>query len=815
MLDLNETGADVFMSIELLQQIAFRLTRVSVIAAFMLGILISVIQVLIDLDEQRSLIDQTAIEIFDVARESATRTAYQLDLDYAEELIEGLQSYQLLNSARLIDDRDNVMASFQTELSTGPFAGLTQRIVGDTKMYRFELKRDTDEVTGYMELVVDNREALLPFFNRAGYIFVAGLLRNLALAGVLLIVFHLLVTRPLVNLAVQLGEINAVNPNQKRLSTSPRHQRSEIGYIVETVNQFIDASEDYLVDLANLEKQLRLIINTVPLMIYAVDDNKKVLMANATTSLFYRLSDNDLVGQSIESIHNQADDKEATYLVGEIDSAFISDQKHELNDLVMTKHDGSKVHYEVAFIPFHYFNQKSVLLVFNDISERIASQKAIEKLAYHDALTGLPNRTLFQDRLRMDIRRAERFGHYGALLFVDLDKFKMINDTLGHAMGDQMLIDVSNKIRKRIRDFDTFARMGGDEFAVSLSDLGSTYEEAIENGSVIANEINDILSRDVSLAGHGYQISASIGLVTYPNTANEVNSLLRFADAAMYQAKHGGRHQVKVFEQAMIDQVTKQFKVEKEILNAIEQNEFEIFIQPLFSVHRTKPVSAEVLIRWQHPERGIVGPNEFLGYLESLNLMHHISNVAIEQTSRLIKTLNTDALKADDFRFGINISTLEFYEPDFTQRIRSAIEDSGVPLELFELEITEGIALHDLQLAKAKLLELESFGLTLALDDFGTGYSSLSYLKNLDVHKLKVDKSFIDGIEADLQDQKLVDSIIKIAQNFDLSVVIEGVETEKQLDWLKNYDNLVFQGYFFGKPMSTDDFIAFMNERYL
>jgi diguanylate cyclase (GGDEF)-like protein/PAS domain S-box-containing protein len=629
----------------------------------------------------------------------------------------------------------------------------------------------------------------------------------MALAAVLLFVFHFVVTKPLIRLANNLGKIDAANPNKKRISAIPNHKGSEIGYIVNTVNEFIDAAEDHQINLASLEKQLRMIINTVPLIVYAIDQDNRFVFANSNTALFYRKRFHQLTGANYSDVHSPNDEKEALFMTSEYESVFLAKKDRQLDNILLTNHDAQKAHFEVTLIPFHSFDQNSVLVVMNDITERIESQKAIEKLAYHDALTGLANRTLFQDRLNMDIRRAERFNHFGALLFIDLDKFKLINDTLGHAMGDELLVEVSRKLTKRIRELDTIARMGGDEFAVSLSELGDTEEKAIELATSIAEEFNVILNSEIDLAGQGYQISASIGLVCYPHTSNDVPTLLRYADAAMYQAKNEGRHQVRVFEQQMIDRVTKQVQLEKEIHQAFDQNEFTIVIQPLYSGSSSIPVAGEVLIRWQHPEKGLLGPNEFLDYVESLNLMHLISSAVISQCSDVIKKLDTAKLLDMNFKFAINISTLEFYEPDFTQRILSSIQSSGVPLELFELEITEGIALHDLQLAKAKLREFEAMGITVALDDFGTGYSSLSYLKNLNVNKLKVDKSFIDDIETDIQDQKLVDSIIAIADNFEVEVVIEGVENSAQLAWLSKHKSLIYQGYHFNKPLLQNDFI--------
>ena len=798
------------MSIEFFQKIAFRLTRITVIIAFILGILISLGQVLLDFKKQQTMLDQAADEIFHVSKDTAYRIAYQLDENYAHELLDGLKKYQILQAAKLLDDRQNPLAQFQNSLANSGWADVTSRIIGATNSYSYALRGEDGYTVGYLELVTNNHQALMPFYNRALYIFWGGFLRNMTLAAMLLVVFYYFVTKPLTSLAMRLSQIDAKRPRGARLDKIESHRNSEIGYIVGAVNYFIASAEEYQQDLSNLEKQLRTIMDTVPLQIFAVDVNHKLLFSNNHAAEFYGIEGKKLIGKDVVKLHNQKSAIEGAFIADEIQAVIAKHQESHVSEKLLTNASNLPRSYEVTFIPLPYFNQKSVLVVLNDVSEKVASQQVIKHLAYQDALTGLANRSKFHDQLKKDILRAEESGHYGALLLIDLDKFKLINDTLGHAMGDKMLVDVANKLTEAMGDAGMLARMGGDEFAICLNTLSDSPQEATIIAMQKGREINELLNNEIVLAGHGYQIGASIGVVCYPQTSGDVTNLLRFADAALYQAKNDGRNQVKLFEQKIIDKLTHQVEIEKDIRKAIQNHEFIIALQPIYRNECQSPVAAEALIRWQHPEKGLLGPHMFMDCIESLNLAHHISGSVIRQCGEVANQIGVDYLLARNFRFNINISTLEFYEPDFTHRIKQQIEDTGIPFKLFEMEITESIALHDLRLANQKLHGLTQLGINIALDDFGTGYSSLSYLKSLDVHKVKIDKSFIDGIESDHQDQKLVDSIITIARNFDLDVVVEGVEGPEQYQWLTQYSDLLYQGYYLNRPLFVEDFEEIM-----
>ena len=799
------------MSVDFFQRIAYRLTRATVIVAFVLGIVISIAQVFIDFKKQQSTIDQTAQEIFNVAEKNAARIAYQLDDNYAQELVEGLKKYQVLFAARLLDDKQNLLAEFSGDLSNLELSPVTQALAGHTSLYRYPLTNDKGLLTGYLELTTDNHQALVPFYNRASYVFWAGLVRNLILATILLVLFYSIVTKPLMDLAKRVSLVQSNQQDDARVEMIDEHRKSEIGYIIDSINQFISTSDDSQKKLTKLEQQLRLITNTVPMMIFAVDQRQKLLFANINTGDFYNQAAEQLLGHNPVLLQEAIEPMQGLELDKHIQVATRERKIVVLEEFLLTNKLRQTRVFEASFLPLNDTENNAVLAVFNDVTDRVESQKVIKHMAYHDSLTGLVNRTYFQQQLLKDIQTCKDNGNIGTVMFIDLDKFKLVNDTLGHTVGDRVLMDVANKLKDLSEPGATLARIGGDEFALSFPRLAADPEQANMQALQIAERINTALNNEINLVGQGYQICASIGVVCYPHASDDATDLLQYADAALYQAKSDGRNRVKLFEPQIIDKLTEQVQIEQEVRRGIKNDEFTIHLQPIIDGDSLQPIAAEALIRWQHPERGLLTPYHFLDCIESLNLAHHLSNLVIRECANVANLIGVAKLLQRNFRFSVNISTLEFYEPDFTQRIEQKILSVGLPFELFELEITESIALHDFELANQKLKQLSQLGLRIALDDFGTGYSSLSYLKNLDIDKVKVDKSFIDSIAQDRQDQKLIDSIITIARNFDLKVVVEGVETEQQLDWLSQYQDVWYQGYYFAKPKPEQAFVDYFS----
>ncbi len=439
-----------------------------------------------------------------------------------------------------------------------------------------------------------------------------------------------------------------------------------------------------------------------------------------------------------------------------------------------------------------------------DITERKQAEAEIEHLAFFDPLTGLPNRRLLHDRLGLALAGARRTGEFGTLLFIDLDNFKRLNDSRGHAVGDRLLKEVARRLGMHLREADTLARLGGDEFVVLLTNLGHHAENAAKLARDMAEKLRTSLSPGFDIEGAEYHASASIGITLFPEHAESADDLLRHADTAMYAAKETGRNRVRFFEPDMQAAAEARMALEGELRLALERNELRLHLQSQTDV-AGRVVGVEALLRWQHPERGLVAPVSFIPLAEETGLIVPIGEWVLETALRILKQLE-DA--GHELRVAVNVSPLQFREADFVSRVRKLLQQTGAYAPRLTLEITEGMLMHDIDAAIARMNELRHLGVSFSIDDFGTGYSSLSYLKRLPLRELKIDRAFVNGLPRDPDDVALVGTILDIADSFRLDVVAEGVETEVQLEFLKASGCEVFQGYLFGRPQPAEELLA-------
>jgi diguanylate cyclase (GGDEF)-like protein/PAS domain S-box-containing protein len=439
-----------------------------------------------------------------------------------------------------------------------------------------------------------------------------------------------------------------------------------------------------------------------------------------------------------------------------------------------------------------------------DITERKHAEAEIEHLAFFDPLTGLPNRRLLQDRLGLALASARRTGEFGTLLFIDLDNFKRLNDSRGHAVGDRLLKEVARRLGTQLREADTLARLGGDEFVVLLANLGHHAANAANLARDVAEKLRTALSPGFTIEGSEYHASASIGIALFPEHAESADDLLRHADTAMYAAKETGRNRVRFFEPDMQAAAEARMALEGQLRLALERNELRLYLQSQTD-GAGRVVGFEALLRWQHPERGLVAPVSFIPLAEETGLIVPIGEWVLETALIILKQLD-DA--GHNFRVAVNVSPLQFREPDFVLRVRKLLQQTGAYAPRLTLEITEGMLVHDIEAAIARMNELRHLGVSFSIDDFGTGYSSLSYLKRLPLRELKIDRAFVNGLPRDPDDVALVGTILDIADSFRLDVVAEGVETQVQLDFLKASGCEVFQGYLFSRPQPAEELLA-------
>jgi diguanylate cyclase (GGDEF)-like protein len=438
------------------------------------------------------------------------------------------------------------------------------------------------------------------------------------------------------------------------------------------------------------------------------------------------------------------------------------------------------------------------------IVERKAASDEIKNLAFYDALTGLPNRRLLIDRLKHVIISRGRGDKEAALLFIDLDKFKKLNDTFGHDMGDSLLIQVAQRLKQNVRSGDTVARLGGDEFVLILKDLNKDPFLAARQTELLANKIMQSLGKPYLLGNHEYQITPSIGITMITDANSEVEDILKQGDLAMYQAKKAGRNTLRFFNPQMQESIDARVFLERAVSDAIKNNEFELHYQ-LQVNHHGKALGAEALIRWQHPTQGLVPPSHFIPLAEESGLIIPIGDWVLETACAQLNVWQHDSF-TKDIALSINISAKQFRHPYFVTQVLNAIEKYGIKPGTLKLELTEILLLDDIENAINIMNTLNNVGVLFSLDDFGTGYSSLQYLKKLPLDQLKIDQSFVRDITVNPNNKALVRTIIAIAKGLNLSVIAEGVETQEQRDVLLKSGNQEYQGFFFSKPLPLNDF---------
>ncbi|MFH2133903.1 MAG: PAS domain S-box protein [Pseudomonadota bacterium] len=448
-------------------------------------------------------------------------------------------------------------------------------------------------------------------------------------------------------------------------------------------------------------------------------------------------------------------------------------------------------------------NTVNYVAIFSDITERKRNEDEIRGLAFYDALTQLPNRRLFMDRLHNALAASARNTDFGALLFIDLDRFKVLNDTLGHDYGDLLLIEVAERIKHCVREIDTVARLGGDEFVVVLEGIGDHREEASHKAGLVAEKIREFLAHPYQLKEHEHFSSPSIGVELFNDADHSLDELIKHADVAMYQAKNAGRNTIRFYDPSLQHDLDTRAMLENDLRRAIENDELQLHYQVQVDNER-KLVGVEALLRWQHPTRGAIPPAKFIPVAEESMLIVELGDWVLHHACAQLALWSADPLKSG-LTMAVNVSAHQFAMRDFVAHLSSILQRHGVEPQRLKLELTEGVVLNDITDVVEKMRMLKVLGVQLSLDDFGTGYSSLSYLKKLPLDQLKIDQSFVRDITVDQSDAGMVQSIIDMAKNFKHDVIAEGVETEAQLSFLKHHACMAYQGYFFSKPIPLDE----------
>ncbi|MDX1737534.1 MAG: EAL domain-containing protein, partial [Alphaproteobacteria bacterium] len=577
---------------------------------------------------------------------------------------------------------------------------------------------------------------------------------------------------------------------------------NEFGKVTHYVGALFDVTK-----AKKAEKQLRLaatVFDSATEAVMVSDANNQILTINRAFSVITGYDYDEVVGKNPKILSSGRQDGD--YYLGMYKTL---EEAGSWEGEIWNRRKNGSIYPEWLTIT-KLFDDRGVhegyVAIFSDITKRKEDELRIIHQANYDSLTGLANRNLFSDRYTRAIERAEREGSELALLFIDLDRFKYVNDTLGHAIGDMLLQEVTRRLVSELRKTDTAARLGGDEFAVILPNIRSMV--SLEQ---LVKRILSKLSDPYKLDGHDIFISASIGITLYPDDAEEASVLLKNADSAMYMAKEKGRNDFHFYTEELSQQAEKRREIEHALHHGIKNQEFEVHYQPIVDMKGGRVASAEALVRWHRQGHGMVPPDHFIPLAEEIGLIIPIGSFILRQACE-------DAVKWGELydnppAVAVNLSSFQFQRQDMCKIVEEILAETGLPPERLILEITERLLIIDTDDVLGQLHRIRGLGVGLAIDDFGTGYSSLSYLKKFPITKLKIDKSFVQELENSKDDKALVSAILHMAESLNLEVVAEGIETSAQNEFLRDNNCTFGQGYLYSKPLPVQGFEDFMESQ--
>jgi len=557
------------------------------------------------------------------------------------------------------------------------------------------------------------------------------------------------------------------------------------------------------VRLNRSERLHRLIVNHSPDIVYILDEQGRFSFLNATVSKLLGYTPDELIGVSLLDIIEEDQQEKGRYFLEQARHPY--DELRSVEVALRPKFPGrSRRHFELVVWPMlddesphHDGGRYQTYGTARDITERMEAEEFISFQAYHDLLTRLPNRALFKDRLSIALTQAAREGHQLAVMFIDLDRFKVINDSLGHTIGDRLLQAVSERLLNCVRKGDTLSRFGGDEFTLLLPEVRDW-----ESAAQVAEKILSSIRAPFKLDGHEIFVGASIGIAMFPSAGTSMDALIKNADIAMYRVKNTGRDGFQLFTPEMAG-ATKRLQLEQEMHRGLARDEFFVVYQAQVHAESGELVGVEALVRWQHPKLGCLEPAEFISIAEESRLIVELDRNTLQQAARQL--IRHRKRHGTELRLSVNVSPVMVSREDFVETVLETLRQEDFPPEQLEIEITENLLLSDRQDVIEKLHRLSEAGVRIAIDDFGTGYSSLSYLQKLPIHTLKIDRSFTRHIRSCEEGACLVNAIVAMAQGLQMEIVVEGVETEVQLEYLKTLGCKVVQGFLYGEPDSLEN----------
>ncbi|MEN9464269.1 MAG: hypothetical protein RL217_450 [Pseudomonadota bacterium] len=745
-------------------------------------------------------IEQKLLSLSQVLSAQTTSPANNDDLSFTQKNIDILKLIPAIDLGCIYDKNQQRVASFSSTSNTKTCPiFLTELIQQKKNISILAPMHVNDTLVGslYIEAKLDSFYGRIKTFSRYAIII---FLCATALAFIFSHWFQSILILPMKNLASALKKI--INSKDYSIRAN-RQTNDELGDLTDLFNNLIQTIEQEHLSLQSNNERFRRVASLSPVGIFQIDKNLRITYVNQrwrdihniareipdTSEWFecFSKADLDIIKKSWQTLEN--------------------DQESLKMDARLTLSDKNQVWVQIHISALH--DTKGELIGYlgavSDISAVKDAQLQMEKLALYDPLTGLANRRLFLDRLENAVIAVQRNHSKVALLFLDMDQFKRINDTLGHDAGDILLQEVAQRLNTNVRENDTVARVGGDEFTILLTDIHTSTDVAF-----VAEKILKSLAKPIQVKGQEITTSVSIGITLTPDDSIDATKLLKNADLAMYHAKDLGRNNFQFFSEEINRSVLEHLEIEREITLALDAENFSLVFQPKINLQNFNINSMEVLLRWHHPKKGLITPDKFIPVAEETGQILAIGNWVLAQSCLQTQALITQGYLPDHVRVAVNLSAKQFSDPLLLYRIRQALADSGLPASCLELEITESTLIQEVESAILIMQEIKNLGVHIAIDDFGTGYSSLSYIKRFPIDVLKVDRSFVMDIPQDKNDMAITAAVIAMAHKLNIDTVAEGVETIEQLHFLRDNSCYEAQGFLFSRPLALDSLRLFL-----
>ncbi|WP_415912091.1 EAL domain-containing protein [Neptuniibacter sp. QD37_11] len=800
-----------FMGLNLRRKIALKQARFILIIALLLGVFSTGLQIYLDLQQVRKNTTEDIERIISLYRDTATQAVYNLNAFQANEVTSSLISYPTIYHAQLIDDFSETLAEHRRDQTlSSSFLSLPAQQLFDLNRY-IEMELDLASVNSGNErarLIVelDTIHVANSFSQRAINSLFLGLMHSVALAAIILLLIYRYLSRPIVQTAKWVNELRS----EGKSSVLPYTAEDELGDLVRSFSGLwkdreavTDKLTKMVAELSESEHFSRSIMDNAGDAMFLCELDSTIFRVNNQGASTLGLSKQQLRNTKLADYSkNYSFDEYLQLCEGISDTQVTTFEDLQINA------NGKVFPVEARAIKLSLQSHEYLLIVARDISVRKQAEKQIHELAFYDTLTGLPNRRLYLDRLTASLELHQANHSFGAVLFLDLDRFKTINDSLGHGVGDELLNNIAQRLTHVLPIESTCARFGGDEFVILLPETGSSSDVCADVSAHVAQEVLKVMSEPFSIEGHTLYCTASLGIAVFPASDASAQDIIRQADTALYRVKAMGRNGFQFYDPEMQSTAQERLEVEKGLHQALKSNQFVLWFQPQICKDG-QIIGAEALIRWQHPEKGLIFPGGFIQVAEESGQIVEIGNWVLREGLKHLAKWRAEGLPESFQRLAINISPMQFMQVDFVDQVISLMDEFDLPGDAVELEITENMLLNNFEVASHKMKLLKGKGVSFAIDDFGTGYSSLKYLRNLPLDILKIDRSFVTGLRSKSEEAAIVEVILATADRLGLLVIAEGVETLEEKETLVELGCDCFQGYLLSKPLPADKFIEF------